>query len=74
MDELKMEVEKLEADAESRILSTDEIMTTRNHKAKIYEMEKFAKQDLQKKAKIRWLKDGDENSHFFHGAIKSKNS
>lgn len=29
--------------------------------------------DLQQKAKVKWLIDGDENTAFFDGSIKSKN-
>lgn len=39
---------------------------------KIIELEKFAKLDLQQKAKIKWLRDGDENTHYFHGMLKNK--
>ncbi|GJZ36806.1 hypothetical protein Tco_0582997 [Tanacetum coccineum] len=28
--------------------------------------------DLRKKSKVRWVVDGDENSHFFHGMLNSK--
>ncbi|KAI3501185.1 hypothetical protein L1887_29047 [Cichorium endivia] len=50
----------------------DERATWRNNKVKIIELEKFAKLDLQQKAKIKWLRDGDENTRYFHGVLKNK--
>nr|KAJ0204712.1 hypothetical protein LSAT_V11C500243130 [Lactuca sativa] len=73
LPQLKSKVELLESCAESRVLTEDEVNTRRAHKSLIVELEKFVKQDIQQKAKLRWLADGDENSHFFHGAVKNKN-
>lgn len=69
----KARIEELVQLDESRTLSESELLIKRGCKQKICELERFAKLDLQQKAKIRWVQDGDENTRFFHGTIKSKN-
>lgn len=68
----KSEVELLESYVESRVLIEYKVKTCRAHKSMIVELEKLAKQDIQQKAKIRWLLDGYENSHFSHGAVNKR--
>lgn len=70
---LKNQVDKIDMEAESRELTTTEIALRRESKQKILELERFAKIDLQQKAKIKWVTDGDENTRLFHGFLKSKN-
>lgn len=36
----------------------------------IMEIEEAKLRDLQQKAKVKWIKDGDDNTKFFHGSIK----
>nr|KAJ0207232.1 hypothetical protein LSAT_V11C500263030 [Lactuca sativa] len=67
-----IEVELLESYVESRVLIEYKVKTCRAHKSMIVELEKLAKQDIQQKAKIRWLLDGYENSHFSHGAVNKR--
>ncbi|GJS98553.1 putative RNA-directed DNA polymerase, eukaryota, reverse transcriptase zinc-binding domain protein [Tanacetum coccineum] len=35
-------------------------------------LERIKVMHLRKKSKVRWVVDGDENSHFFHGMLNSK--
>lgn len=72
LSQLKKRVVDIEVLAETRTLSVGELTKRRDCKGKIQELEYFARIDIQQKAKIRWISDGDENSRFFHNAIKIK--
>lgn len=65
-------VDELENLVELRTMSEEELTERRDNKAKICELEKLAKMNIQQKANICWLSDGDENTHFFHNTIKCK--
>ncbi|KAL4561276.1 hypothetical protein LXL04_033440 [Taraxacum kok-saghyz] len=60
--------------AESRVLSEGELRDRREFKQNILEMEKMNRLDLEQKARIKWMCDGDENTAFFHSSLKIKNS
>lgn len=70
--ELRLNVERLEKAAELRPLSQQERTLWKEDKVKILELEKIANLDIRQKAKAKWICDGDENTKYFHGIIKSK--
>ncbi|KAI3780369.1 hypothetical protein L2E82_10349 [Cichorium intybus] len=63
---LKSKVDELELQAETTLLTEDERSIWRENKLKISELEGIEKLDLQQKAKVKWIKDGDENTLYFH--------
>ncbi|XP_022003338.1 uncharacterized protein LOC110900780 [Helianthus annuus] len=69
--------EEIEKKADSGVLSKDEKKLRVETRKKIVLLEKKKKcQDLHQKARVNWIKDGDENSAYFHGVInvnKSRN-
>lgn len=70
--DLKSRVLDIDKIVETRALSISEIAEWRGGKKKLIAMENIRRLDLKQKSKIRWLVDGDENSKFFHGTLKSK--
>jgi len=73
LENLKAKVHELELQAENRILSESERANWREAKTKILELEKIEKMDVIQKAKVKWVKDGDENTKYFHSMLKNKN-
>ncbi|KAL4592668.1 hypothetical protein LXL04_005671 [Taraxacum kok-saghyz] len=71
--DLKLKVDNIEMQAEERMLTSDELEERRNCKQRIQEHERMTRLDLQQKSRIKWIKDGDENSKFYHNFIKIKN-
>lgn len=71
--DLTEKVSTLDLEAESRVLNPTEVVTLRECKQQIFELEKLARADLLQKSKVKWILDGDENSNFFHNSLKAKN-
>ena len=54
-------------------LATDEDRFNRSQaRSKLYSLDSKDIKDLAQKAKIKWSKEGDEISRYFHGIINSK--
>ncbi|XP_021999460.1 uncharacterized protein LOC110896386 [Helianthus annuus] len=67
-----VELEELESILDSRDLIKEEEWNLAENKKTIAEME-FAKvMDLRQRSRVRWAKDGDENSKFFHSMINCR--
>jgi len=60
--------------ADSRPLSDLELKDRELAAMKIVELERLNSLDMRQKSRIKWLVDGDENSHFFHGFINNRNN
>ncbi|KAF5784203.1 putative RNA-directed DNA polymerase [Helianthus annuus] len=66
------DLEHLELVMESRDLSEEEEWIMLECKKKLKEEEDRKNRDLKQRARIRWAKDGDENSKFFHSMINCR--
>lgn len=66
-NDFKANVEGLDVAAEERALIDEE----KALKLKILELEDLYRLDLQQRAKIKWLTDGDENTKFYHNFLKN---
>ncbi|KAJ0445231.1 putative RNA-directed DNA polymerase [Helianthus annuus] len=71
----KMErLDTLEVIAESRPLSNEELEERVECKSFIVEADRIKLMDLKQKSRVRWAKDGDENTSYFHGVVNANTS
>ncbi|KAJ9559867.1 hypothetical protein OSB04_005027 [Centaurea solstitialis] len=70
--EAKREAQKWEAKSETSILSDRDRQKWMEARSKWLELEERSLSMARQKAKVKWIKDGDENSKFFHAACKSR--
>lgn len=70
---LKDVVHKIDIEAESRMLSNEEIEIRHRGYKEIIEKEKNTVLYLQQKSRIKWAIEGDKNTRFFHGYFNNNN-
>ncbi|XP_022042299.1 uncharacterized protein LOC110944964 [Helianthus annuus] len=69
---LKEELECLEEVSEGRELTEEEEWTRLECLKNLKEIEGYKLKDIKQRARVRWDLEGDENTKFFHGYIKSR--
>ncbi|KAI3815121.1 hypothetical protein L1987_14777 [Smallanthus sonchifolius] len=67
----KARLEELESLAESRVLDPLELDERLNCKQVVGAFDKEKLKDAHQKSRVRWAKDGDENSGFFHSMVNT---
>jgi hypothetical protein len=70
--EAKEELNRLEIKGESVGLLEEEILTKREKAAQIYKLSNLNCSIQWQKSRIRWLKEGDANTSYFHGCINKR--
>ncbi|KAJ0811025.1 putative RNA-directed DNA polymerase [Helianthus annuus] len=66
------QIKVLDAVVEERDLEEGEIELWRECKSKVREWVHRRAKDLQQKARVKWILDGDENSKYFHTIVNCK--
>ncbi|KAI3775666.1 hypothetical protein L1987_45415 [Smallanthus sonchifolius] len=69
---LHQELIELDAMVEDRDLTDAEQWMFVEAKKRLKELEEFKAKDMRQKARLRWAKEGDENTSFFHGLINKR--
>ena len=69
---LNQEMIELDAMVEDRDLTEAEQWIFVEAKKRLKELEEFKDKDMKQKARVRWAKEGDENTSFFHGLINKR--
>ncbi|XP_021975246.1 uncharacterized protein LOC110870367 [Helianthus annuus] len=68
---LKADLNDLQMAMEDRDLLEEEVLVFQEGTNRSKELDFFRSLDLKQKSRVRWAKEGDENTSFFHGFINN---
>ncbi|XP_058725957.1 uncharacterized protein LOC131597268 [Vicia villosa] len=78
---IRLQIEKVRKELyeAQKILSIDRInvhniVEVKHHSESLVELNEIEEKMMRQKAKIDWIRLGDENNSYFHASLKSKNS
>lgn len=71
-DNLNAEVRDLDEVIDARDLTEAELWVFEEAKNRIKELGLLKKRDLKQRARVRWAKEGDENTSFFHACVNMR--
>ncbi|KAJ0797670.1 putative RNA-directed DNA polymerase [Helianthus annuus] len=69
---LKSDLNDLQMVMEDRDLTEEELWVFEEGTNRLKELDQFRIHDLKQKSRVRWAKEGDENTSFFHGFINNR--
>lgn len=72
LKEAKEELERWDLKGEVHSLSVEEVVARRECMANVCRLSHMNCSILWQKARVRWLKNGDANSRYFHGCINMR--
>ncbi|KHN46538.1 hypothetical protein glysoja_032630, partial [Glycine soja] len=65
------EINKLETESADRILTPEECMKKKMLQQDLWTAAQSHESLMRQKARSRWIKEGDSNSHYFHLLLNS---
>ncbi|XP_024974939.1 uncharacterized protein LOC112513048 [Cynara cardunculus var. scolymus] len=71
---LRSKIDDFDARAMNRVLTDADVQARADAMKRVLEIDEAELCDLKQKAKARWDLEGDENTRFFHGILRSKYS